>query len=120
MVYTLFIFSKKLNFIIVGEVAKILQFTECIFKRYEKKYLITSEQKQFVISYLQDKFSPDSHGKSTIMSLYLDTDNDRLVRASICAENYKEKLRLRCYGVPSEDSPSFLEIKKKYNGVVYK
>jgi hypothetical protein len=33
---------------------------------------------------------------------------------------YKEKLRLRSYGIPKEDSQVFLEIKKKYDGIVYK
>ena len=33
---------------------------------------------------------------------------------------YKEKLRLRSYSTPKSDSNVFLELKKKYNGVVYK
>lgn len=32
----------------------------------------------------------------------------------------KEKLRLRSYGVPNTDTKVFLEIKKKYNGIVNK
>ncbi len=33
---------------------------------------------------------------------------------------YKEKLRLRSYGIPDENSNVFVELKKKYKGVVYK
>ena len=43
-----------------------------------------------------------------------------LIRNSIDAKVYKEKLRIRSYGTPSLDSKVFLEIKKKYKGVVYK
>lgn len=33
---------------------------------------------------------------------------------------YKEKLRVRSYGVPTGDDKVFVELKKKYDGVVYK
>lgn len=41
-------------------------------------------------------------------------------RISLDKPVYKEKLRLRVYGTPTDSSPVFLEIKKKYDGVVYK
>ena len=44
----------------------------------------------------------------------------RLIRASIDKPVYKEKLRVRSYGVPAADSAVFVELKKKYDGVVYK
>ncbi len=96
-----------------------------IFKRIEKKYLLTLEQHSAFMSLIGDKIIPDEHGKSTIQSLYLDTPDFRLIRASIDAKGYKEseykeKLRLRSYGVPKDDSKVFLEIKKKFKGVVYK
>jgi hypothetical protein len=43
-----------------------------------------------------------------------------LIRNSIDATTYKEKLRIRSYGVPKENGRVFFEIKKKYKGVVYK
>lgn len=43
-----------------------------------------------------------------------------MIRNSIDKPPYKEKLRMRSYGVPSASDTVFLEIKKKYNGVVYK
>ena len=96
-----------------------------IFKRVEKKYLLTLEQHKDFMALIGDKIIPDEHGKSTIQSLYLDTPDFRLIRASIDAKGYKEsvykeKLRLRSYGVPNDDSKVFLEIKKKFKGVVYK
>lgn len=91
-----------------------------IFKRYEKKYLVTDTQKARLLADIRDFLVPDSHGKSTIYSLYLDTPNYQLIRASIEAKTYKEKLRIRAYGHPSGDSAVYFEIKKKFQGVVYK
>ncbi|MBQ6465678.1 MAG: VTC domain-containing protein [Oscillospiraceae bacterium] len=58
-------------------------------------------------------------GRSTVTSLYLDTPDCRIIRNSIEAADYKEKLRLRSYGTASADSGVFLELKKKFGGVVY-
>lgn len=92
----------------------------CIFKRIEKKYRLTRQQKQLLLDTVGDYLTPDEHGESTICSLYLDTPDYLLIRNSIDAEAYKEKLRLRSYGTPRPDSSVFLELKKKYQGVVYK
>lgn len=43
-----------------------------------------------------------------------------MIRNSIEKPIYKEKLRLRSYGTPSADDKVFIELKKKYRGVVYK
>lgn len=92
----------------------------CIFKRVEKKYRITLEQKEMLLDGIENFLTPDVHGKSTICSLYLDTPDFLLIRNSIDAKAYKEKIRLRSYGTPQPDSKVFLELKKKYKGVVYK
>lgn len=92
----------------------------CIFKRVEKKYLLDTEQKNMLLSAIGDELTADIHGKSTICSLYLDTPDRYLIRSSISARTYKEKLRLRSYGIPESDTKIFFEIKKKYKGVVYK
>lgn len=91
-----------------------------IFKRVEKKYRVDAEQKAFFLSEIRERLIPDEHGVSTVCSLYLDTPNFLLIRNSIDAEVYKEKLRVRSYGLPRDDSKVFFEIKKKYCGVVYK
>ena len=93
-----------------------------IFKRVEKKYLLTDAERKALLEKISPMLVPDKYGHSTISSLYLDTPDFRIIRASIeakeCGHAYKEKLRLRTYGTPSEDSKTFLEIKKKYKGVV--
>lgn len=91
-----------------------------IFNRVEKKYRISIAQRNALLSLIEDNLIPDAHGKSTICSLYLDTPDHLLIRNSIDADVYKEKLRLRSYGTPEKDSKVFFEIKKKYKGVVYK
>lgn len=90
-----------------------------IFKRREKKYLLNTEEKNRFLSMIGQRLLPDNYGKNTICSLYLDTPDYVLIRNSIEAVSYKEKLRMRSYGAPG-DKPIFFEIKKKYKGVVYK
>ena len=63
---------------------------------------------------------PDRYGWSTICSLYYDTADYELIRRSLYKPEYKEKLRLRSYGVPNEETQVFPEIKKKARGIVYK
>jgi hypothetical protein len=91
-----------------------------IFRRVEKKYRITPIQRARLLELVGERLTPDKHGKSTVCSLYLDTPDFLLIRNSIDAKAYKEKLRIRSYGTPSNDSKVFFEIKKKYKGIVYK
>ena len=94
--------------------------TACIFKRIEKKYLLSEAQYEALFQRIGAHLKPDAFGRSTVMSLYLDTPDSRIIRNSIEAVDYKEKLRLRSYGTAGADSTVFLELKKKYGGVVYK
>lgn len=91
-----------------------------IFKRYEKKYKITVGQYQELISRMITELVPDQYGKHTICNIYLDTPDYQMIRRSLEKPVYKEKLRLRSYGTPSDGDIVFLELKKKYDGVVYK
>ena len=92
----------------------------CIFKRVEKKYMLWAAQRDELLSLISHCLIPDVHGRSTVCSTYLDTPDFLLIRNSIDAVCYKEKLRLRCYGVPRPEDHVFLEIKKKFKGVIYK
>lgn len=91
-----------------------------IFKRVEKKYLLTPQQHDMLLERWKDYIEPDFFPHSRISNIYFDTQDDALIRQSIEKPCYKEKLRLRAYGEVSLDSDSFLELKKKYKGVVYK
>lgn len=90
------------------------------FERCEKKYRITRRQQEQIIQGMQKHMQPDKFGRYTVCSIYYDTDDWRLVRASIEKPVYKEKLRARSYGVPNDADKVFVELKKKYDGVVYK
>ena len=94
--------------------------TKLVFKRYEKKYLLSREQYETLFRELRDHIVPDAYHRSTVCSIYYDTDDYELIRRSIEAPVYKEKLRLRSYGVPDDDGTVFIELKKKYKGMVYK
>ena len=90
------------------------------FERYEKKYRLTAEQQRLVLEGMRPYMKKDAYGAYTICNIYYDTDDWRLIRASLEKPVYKEKLRVRSYGVPEEDGRVFVELKKKYDGVVYK
>lgn len=90
------------------------------FERVEKKYLMTKEQYDEFFKRTQDQITLDEYGLHTICNVYYDTEQFDLIRYSISKPKYKEKLRLRSYGVPTKDSTVFVELKKKWNGVVYK
>lgn len=90
------------------------------FKRYEEKYLLNPNQHQKIMQALAGYAVADSYGQHTISNLYFDTDDWALIRHSIEKPVYKEKLRLRSYGIPRPSDPVFLELKKKFDGIVYK
>lgn len=92
----------------------------CVFKRYEYKYLLTAEQYFVILNELDKRMTVDVHGKSTIQSLYYDTDDYLLAQRSLDKPKYKEKLRMRSYCQAKGDDEVFLELKKKYDGVVFK
>lgn len=91
------------------------------FERTEKKYRINRKQFSAVISAMACKMAVDGYGKSHITSLYFDTRDRSLIDRSLEKPLYKEKLRLRQYGC-DEGSQSlvFIELKKKFKGIVYK
>ena len=101
------------------EVFNMSELQSC-FKRYEKKYLLTQEQYLAVKHGMAAFMKPDIHPIYTICNIYYDTEHYDLIRASLEMPVYKEKLRLRSYGVPDANDPVFVEIKKKFDGVVYK
>lgn len=96
-----------------------MKYQSC-FKRYELKYIITKEQMNNILEQCTDKIQEDLYFNSIICNIYFDTENNSLIRKSIEKPIYKEKIRLRCYGIATEDSSVFLEIKKKFKGIVYK
>ena len=91
-----------------------------VFKRKEVKYLLDEEKYERLMDYLEGIAEVDAYGLSRINNIYYDTEDYRLIRTSIEKPLYKEKLRLRTYGNTNDDTNTFIEIKKKYDGIVYK
>lgn len=91
-----------------------------VFNRYEKKYMITRQQYEAIRQRLEPYMEKDQYGLHTIRNIYYDTEDDELIRTSLEKPKYKEKFRVRCYGEPNAESDYFLEIKKKYKGIVNK
>ena len=90
------------------------------FRRYEKKYLLTQDQYRAVLFGMAPYMKADVYPRYSISNIYYDTDGYDLIRASLEKPVYKEKLRMRSYGVPGRYDTVFIEIKKKFDGVVYK
>ena len=90
------------------------------FERKEVKFLVNAEQRKALTRNFPLRMAPDEYGKSTICNIYYDTPDFRLVRRSMEKPVYKEKLRLRSYGPATPEGPAYLELKKKYKGIVYK
>ena len=91
-----------------------------VFKRYELKYILDSAQYAAIKAEIEKRLSPDEFGRNTVQSLYYDTPDNRLIRASIEKPAFKEKLRVRCYNLNDDDKNVYVEMKRKYDGVVYK
>ena len=98
----------------------VVQNPVVVMKRYELKYILTAAQEAFFREKVAGHMQVDQFGLTSIASLYYDTPDYRLINASIEKPLFKEKMRLRAYGLASDTSPVFLELKRKAYGVVYK
>ena len=91
-----------------------------VMQRYELKYLLDGPQTAFLLDRLKGHMLIDRYGRTSVASLYYDTPDYRLIRASLEKPAFKEKIRLRSYGPASAQSPVFLELKRKAGDIVYK
>lgn len=109
-----------------------------VFQRIEKKYVVDDGQRRRLQAVQGEFMALDDYGRTAVVSVYLDTPERSLIERSLEKPLYKEKLRLRAYGeeagralveafrpgaaplyaVPAV--PVFMELKKKFKGVVYK
>lgn len=93
---------------------------ETTFQRKEVKYLLSAQQLSRVRAMIQDHLSPTEFSDQHITSIYLDTPDRSLISHSLEKPLYKEKLRLRTYDDSADGDRAFIELKKKFMGVVYK
>lgn len=91
-----------------------------VFNRKEIKYILNKADYNRILNDIKDHIIEDEYPKSTICNIYFDTDNYDLISHSIDKPIYKEKVRLRSYNTPKWEDYVFLEVKKKYEGLVNK
>ncbi len=89
-------------------------------ERVEKKYWLEEETARLFLDLAREHIQADQYPQYTICNLYYDTGDYELIRRSIDKPPYKEKMRLRSYGRAGPEDVVFLELKKKYNGRVFK
>ncbi len=90
------------------------------FKRFELKYKLSHAQYHALYEHMAKYMKIDEYCRHKISNIYFDTEDYRIIRHSLEKPKYKEKLRIRIYGEPENNSNAFIELKKKFDGVVYK
>lgn len=95
-----------------------------VFNRHEIKFKLDTKTYFQVLQIINRHMEPDPYNAGgkfyTIANLYYDTAKNDLIRQSLDKPRYKQKLRLRAYGVPKTGDVVYLEIKKKVAGLVNK
>lgn len=91
-----------------------------MMQRYEMKFILTKDQLVAFQDALKGHMEVDQYGKTSIASIYYDTPDYLLIRKSLEKPVYKEKIRLRSYGLANSNKTVYLELKRKALGVVYK
>lgn len=77
-------------------------------KRVEMKYLLDDCTYHVYKNRISDIMRPDdAFPESRIYNIYYDTPDHLLVRRSLDKPLYKEKLRLRTYGLPESGNADF-------------
>lgn len=97
-----------------------MQSFDGVFERTEIKYRLTARQHHFMRTSLSSYLAPDAYGRTSISSVYYDTPDHQLIERSLDKPLYKEKLRIRGYGPRQRTERVFVELKKKFDGIVYK
>lgn len=94
--------------------------------RYEFKYLVPIEQYEALRSAIAPFLRPDEfaakqpNGIYTVRSIYFDTPGFEMYHTKVEGIAHRMKVRLRGYNCGDEQSPVFMEIKRKYEGPILK
>lgn len=90
------------------------------FERYETKYLLPTKCAKELIELIESYIIKDEYPNYSIYNIYYDTHDSQLIRQSLDKPEYKEKLRVRSYSQETTNPNVFIELKKKFNGTVFK
>ena len=91
-----------------------------VFERVEEKYLLTPDKYHQLLKKIDNHLVKDNYFQTTICNIYFDSSENDLIINSLEKPMFKEKVRLRSYGIPNLKDEVFLEIKSKYKGIVGK
>ena len=96
-----------------------------VFQRYEKKFLLTKTQYEKLLVTIHRYMRLDPYCKDGktyhLRNVYFDTPDHQLISLSLLKPDFKEKLRIRKYGVQGDGTNLvFLEVKRKIKGIVTK
>ncbi len=93
---------------------------QMFFKRHEMKYKLTFSQYNCLVDLMKQYMQIDEYKRNKITNIYYDTEDYKVIRNSLEKPKYKEKLRMRMYGDTEKNDKVFIELKKKFKGIVYK
>lgn len=94
-------------------------------RRFELKYIVDERLAQAIRDFASAYLAADKHGKRSqnnaypICSLYLDSPQLTLYRATVDGHRYRFKLRIRFYD-DSPQTPAYFEIKRRVDAVILK
>ena len=86
---------------------------EATMMRVEHKYPMTRKQYEAFLEKAGKHLLPDFYPEYDLHNIYYDTEDSAMIVHCLKDPHYKEKLRLRTYGEPNENTPCYLEIKRK-------
>lgn len=89
------------------------------FARVEHKYILPKRNYEAFLEEIAPYIEEDEYPRYSLRNIYYDAPDNRMIMRSLEGPVYKEKLRLRAYG-ERQDDMAFIEIKKKFDGIVYK
>lgn len=90
------------------------------FQRQEIKYVMDQNTYKRFLNEIAAYIEPDPYPQYPVYSIYYDTKDFDLIQKSLDKPKFKLKVRLRSYLPPSQHLIYYLEIKKKWEQIVYK
>lgn len=97
---------------------------DCYLNRFEMKYLVDERKAQAIREFCRPFIVPDKHMDPAqplgymVHSLYVDSPDLMLCRATVCGERNRYKLRIRYYDL-DETGPVFFETKRRvYDAII--
>lgn len=89
--------------------------------RKEMKYIINKEISKNLIEEINNYVKPSDFFFQRIHNVYYDNDYYGVISRSKNSSEFKEKLRIRTYEMPSGFvKDAYVELKKKFKGITYK